>query len=143
MKALCNREGLLAAFGMVGGVVPSRSPKPILQNIKLVADPDEGSIVMATDLEVGVRYRVLGVKVDQPGSAVLPPVTVASFDPKTAHYMTKASLGVAVRVTEPPGLDLATVDEAPLADSSAGRDRSRLRGVAWWVGYVHECRLSG
>jgi DNA polymerase-3 subunit beta len=79
MKALCNREGLLAAFGMVGGVVPSRSPKPILQNIKLVADPDEGSIVMATDLEVGVRYRVLGVKVDQPGSAVLPTSRMGSI----------------------------------------------------------------
>ena len=79
MKALCNREGLLAAFGMVGGVVPSRSPKPILQNIKLVADPDEGSIVMATDLEVGVRYRVLGVKVDQPGSAVLPTARMGSI----------------------------------------------------------------
>ena len=79
MKALCNREGLLAAFGMVGGVVPSRSPKPILQNIKLVADPDEGSIVMATDLEVGVRYRVLGVKVDQAGSAVLPTSRMGSI----------------------------------------------------------------
>ena len=42
MKALCNREGLLAAFGMVSGVVPARSPKPILQNVKLVADADEG-----------------------------------------------------------------------------------------------------
>src|SRR4051794_32598264 len=55
MKALCNREGLLAAFGMVSGVVPARSPKPILQNLKLNADPDEGSILMATDLEVGIR----------------------------------------------------------------------------------------
>lgn len=72
MKALCNRDGLLAAFGMVGGVVPARSPKPILQNVKLVADPDEGSTLMATDLEVGIRYRVLGVKVDQPGAAILP-----------------------------------------------------------------------
>ena len=67
MKALCNREGLLAAFGMVSGVVPARSPKPILQNVKLVADADDGSILMATDLEVGIRHRVLGVKVDQPG----------------------------------------------------------------------------
>ena len=72
MKALCNREGLLAAFGMVGGVVPARSPKPILQNVKLTADADEGSILMATDLEVGIRHRVLGVKVDQPGSVILP-----------------------------------------------------------------------
>ncbi len=72
MKALCNREGLLDAFGMVAGVVPARSPKPILQNVKLVADGDEGSILMATDLEVGIRYRVLGVKVDEPGSVILP-----------------------------------------------------------------------
>ena len=72
MKALCNREGLLAGFGMVSGVVPARSPKPILQNVKLVTDADEGSVLMATDLEVGIRYRVLGVKVDRPGSVILP-----------------------------------------------------------------------
>ena len=64
MKAFCNRKGLLAAFGSVSGVAPARSPKPILQNLKLVADPEEGSTLMATDLEVGIRYRVLGVKVD-------------------------------------------------------------------------------
>src|SRR5205823_5630106 len=79
MKALCNREGLLAAFGMVSGVVPARSPKPILQNLKLVADPDEGSILMATDLEVGIRYRVIGVKVDQPGAAILPTQRMGSI----------------------------------------------------------------
>jgi DNA polymerase III subunit beta len=79
MKSLCDREGLLAAFGMVGGVVPARSPKPILQNVKLVADPDAGSILMATDLEVGIRYRVLGVKVDQPGSVILPTVRMGSI----------------------------------------------------------------
>src|SRR5262249_55234726 len=71
MKALRNREGLLAAFGMVSGVVPARSPKPILQNLKLVADADEGSILMATDLEVGIRHRVTGMKVEQPGAAIL------------------------------------------------------------------------
>lgn len=72
MKALCNRKGLLAAFGAVSGVAPARSPKPILQNLKLVADPEDGSTLMATDLEVGIRYRVLGVKVDQAGSVILP-----------------------------------------------------------------------
>jgi DNA polymerase-3 subunit beta len=79
MKALCNREGLLAAFGMVSGVVPARSPKPILQNLKLVADPDEGSILMATDLEVGIRHRVTGMKVDQPGAVILPTARVGSI----------------------------------------------------------------
>jgi len=79
MKALCNRDNLLAAFGMVSGVAPTRSPKPILQNIKLIADPDEGSVLMATDLEVGIRYRVLGMKVEQPGSAILPTQRMASI----------------------------------------------------------------
>lgn len=72
MKALCKRKELLAAFGMVSGVVPSRSPKPILQNVKLVADPDVGAILMATDLEVGIRHRVLGVNAYEPGSVILP-----------------------------------------------------------------------
>ncbi len=79
MKALCNREGLLAGFGMVSGVVPARSPKPILQNIKLIADADEGSILMGTDLEVGIRYRVLGIKVDRPGAVILPTQRMGSI----------------------------------------------------------------
>jgi len=79
MKVLCDREGLLAAFGMVSGVAPTRSPKPILQNIKLIADADEGSVLMATDLEVGIRHRVLGIKVEQAGSAILPTQRVASI----------------------------------------------------------------
>ena len=79
MKALCNREGLLNAFGMVSGVVPMRSPKPILQNVKLVADAEEGSVLMGTDLEVGIRHRVLGMKVEQPGSVILPTARFGSI----------------------------------------------------------------
>ena len=79
MRALCNREALLTAFGMVGGVVPIRSPKPILQNVKLVADEGDGSVLMGTDLEVGVRHRVLGMKVEQPGSVILPTAEVGSI----------------------------------------------------------------
>jgi DNA polymerase-3 subunit beta len=71
MKTLCNREGLLQGFGLVGPAIPGRSPKPILQNVKLVVDSENGSTLLATDLEVGIRYRVLGVKVDQPGAVIL------------------------------------------------------------------------
>jgi DNA polymerase-3 subunit beta len=79
MRALCNREGLLTAFGLVSGVVPARSPKPILQNVKLIADGDDGSVLMGTDLEVGIRHRVLGVKVEQPGAVILPTAQVGSI----------------------------------------------------------------
>ena len=67
MRAFCNRDGLLSAFAMVSGVVPARSPKPILQNVKLIADEEDGSVLMGTDLEVGIRHRVLGVRVEAAG----------------------------------------------------------------------------
>ena len=53
MRALCNREGLLTAFGLVSGVVPARSPKPILQNVKLIADADDGSVLMGRTWKSG------------------------------------------------------------------------------------------
>jgi DNA polymerase-3 subunit beta len=62
---------LLEAFNMVGSVAPTRSPKPILQNVKLVCGED-GAAILATDLEVGIRYEVDGVKTDEPGSVILP-----------------------------------------------------------------------
>jgi DNA polymerase-3 subunit beta len=71
MKAMINREGMLAAFNAVANVAPTRSPKPILQNVKFVAS-EWGSILMATDLEVGIRQRVLGVNVELAGEVILP-----------------------------------------------------------------------
>ncbi len=72
MKATFDREGLLAAFQIVSTVAPARSPKAILQNVKLAVGKERVE-VMATDLEVvGVRMEVRGVQVDQPGEALLP-----------------------------------------------------------------------
>ena len=74
MKVTCEREPLLAAFQTAAAVVPARSPKPILQNIKLdVSDKSEkGAILSATDLEIGIRIQVPGIQVQTPGSAILP-----------------------------------------------------------------------
>src|SRR5918994_1559800 len=71
MKITCNREKLLNAFQTVAAVAPARSPKPILQNVKLDVAPNTATL-MATDLEVGIRYEVTGIEVDAPGAAVLP-----------------------------------------------------------------------
>jgi DNA polymerase-3 subunit beta len=71
MKITCEREKLLSAFQTAASVAPSRSPKPILQNVKLEVRGDS-AILMATDLETGVRVELAGVQVDAPGSAVLP-----------------------------------------------------------------------
>jgi DNA polymerase III subunit beta len=71
MKATCQRDKLLHAFQMAASVAPARSPKPILQNVKLEVTMD-GAILMGTDLEVGVRVAVQGIAVESPGSVVLP-----------------------------------------------------------------------
>jgi DNA polymerase III subunit beta len=71
MKVTCEREALLAAFQTASAVVPSRSPKPILQNIKLEVS-DSSAILLGTDLEIGIRIQVPGVQSQVSGSAILP-----------------------------------------------------------------------
>jgi DNA polymerase-3 subunit beta len=71
MKIICQREDLLAAFQTAAMVAPTRSPKPILQNVKLEATEQE-VVLMATDLDFSVRVSVPGVQIVKPGSAILP-----------------------------------------------------------------------
>ncbi len=75
MKISCDREQLLQAFQTVATVVPARSPKPILQNVKLEVTADQATL-LATDLEIGIRHQVSGVDVQTPGVVVL---SVARF----------------------------------------------------------------
>ena len=75
MKISCNREQLFHAFQTVATVSPSRSTKPILQNVKLEVT-QQGAELMATDSEIGIRHAVSGVDVQVPGIAVL---SVARF----------------------------------------------------------------
>ena len=71
MKITCNREKLLHAFQTVAAIAPARSPKPMLQNVKLEVSGTAATL-MATDLEVGIRYDVTGIEVDAPGAAAAP-----------------------------------------------------------------------
>src|SRR5260370_4472023 len=71
MKATFQREGLLAAFQLASAAVSSREIKPILRNLKIVV-AEERCTLMATDLEVGIRLEVRGVKSETPGEAIVP-----------------------------------------------------------------------
>jgi len=71
MKLTCDREKMLHTFQTVAAVVPTRSPKPILQNVKFEVSED-GGVLMGTDLEVGIRCRVSGIEVETPGTVILP-----------------------------------------------------------------------
>ncbi len=71
MKITFDREQFLAAFQTAAAVAPRNSPKPILSNVKLEVN-DQGGVLLATDLEVGVRMNVEGIETERPGAAVLP-----------------------------------------------------------------------
>jgi DNA polymerase III subunit beta len=71
MKIVCEREKLLATFQTAALFAPSRSPKEILQNVKLDVDKN-GATFSATDMEVGVRINLEGLDVDAAGSTILP-----------------------------------------------------------------------
>jgi len=61
----------LSACQLASAAVPSRDVKPILKNLKAVAE-DGRCTLMATDLELGIRLEVRGLKVEEPGEAILP-----------------------------------------------------------------------
>src|SRR5476651_805149 len=71
MKIVCHREGLLAACQLASAAVAARDVKPVLRNIKAIVDNDRCTL-MATDLEIGIRLEVRGIKVEEPGEALLP-----------------------------------------------------------------------
>ena len=78
MKIVCHREGLLSACQLASAAVASRDVKPILKNLKAVV-ADDRCTLMATDLELGIRLEVRGIKVEDPGSALLPTSRLVSI----------------------------------------------------------------
>jgi DNA polymerase-3 subunit beta len=99
MKISCNREPLLQAFQTVASVAPARSPKPILQNVKLEVT-DQGVELTATDLEVGIRHTVSGVDIQVPGSVILSVTRFGSIIRESTDeslYLETDSQGITIR----------------------------------------------
>lgn len=71
MKITIQRDSFSQIFQFAAAVAPVRSPKPILQHVKLIADKKQ-TLLLATDLEVGVKLQISDVEVQSPGAAVIP-----------------------------------------------------------------------
>ncbi len=70
MKLKCERAALYEAVQFAGALASTKMAKPILQNVKLVADKKRLE-VMATDLEVSVRVVLENVEVEKPGAVAV------------------------------------------------------------------------
>ena len=71
MKVTCNREKLREGLAIANQVVPSKSTKPVLENVCLVATDDALELI-CTDQEVSLRFRIDDVQVEEPGPVVIP-----------------------------------------------------------------------
>ncbi len=75
MKVICDRTALLDAINVVSAVVPSRTPRPQLMCVKLIAsmDGDVGALTLAaTDADTSIRLSTVQVEVQTPGEALVP-----------------------------------------------------------------------
>ncbi len=70
MKVTCDRAALSDALSACTSIIASRTPKPILQCIRVTAAKDE-LILTAYDQELGLRYRVSEVDTTRPGETLV------------------------------------------------------------------------
>src|SRR5438552_376585 len=71
MKLICNRGALLDALTVTGNAVAPRTPKPVLECVKLTAEGNSLTVA-ATDLEVAIRFTDNQVQIEQAGESLLP-----------------------------------------------------------------------
>lgn len=86
-----------------------------------IAPRVEALAVDAVD-EPPSRTFVYRIKPTEPGEVVLPPVSIASFDPRSGRYMTRASRGAPLQVVAAPVFGAEELDYEPPRPS-------RLRAV--------------
>jgi len=78
MKATFNKEALKDALSLITGVVPARSPKPVLECVKITVD-NYSAEFFATDNEIGMTIEVNQVECECPGTIIIPAAKIASI----------------------------------------------------------------
>jgi len=79
MKVVVKREPLTAALTAAAAIVPQRGARPSLKNALLKGDEAGNLEVQATDMEVGLRYRVKAESIEEPVSVCLPCITLSGL----------------------------------------------------------------
>jgi DNA polymerase-3 subunit beta len=84
------------AFQLLLTVVPGRSPRPVLNNVRIEAS-DKGVDLSGTDSDLGLRYVIPDAAVDEPGVVCIPIAQVAGLLRETADeevtFSTSGNIG--------------------------------------------------
>jgi DNA polymerase-3 subunit beta len=102
MKTKVNRKALEAALSAAKR--HSGRTIPVLENVLIQADPDNGLMISATNLETGIMFLISGAETDKPWATTLPPASmldtlklqdkdevVLTYRPKTEKVELKAT----------------------------------------------------
>ncbi len=92
MKMICDRAALLDALTLVNGVVATRTPKPVLECVKIEAA--NGVLTLSgTDLEAALRVSTTRVDIQAPGDALVPADKLMQI----CRNLTDATLAIEVK----------------------------------------------
>jgi DNA polymerase III subunit beta len=83
MKVIAQTAALQEALNLAGAIVAARTPKPVLQCVKLTA-AQKMLTMQATDLEVGCTFTITAVEVEEEGQALVPAARLAGIVRETS-----------------------------------------------------------
>jgi hypothetical protein len=115
-----------AAWGSVSPPDLSRFQRT---GLGLRIDPQPVEIVS----EPPVRSFVYRIRPTRAGTGVLPPVTVAAFDPRSSRYLTRATQGLPITVVAVSAFDPTSLHYAAL---EGNRNRRLAAAAARWLAGV-------
>lgn len=79
MRFTCSRTRLADILTILTDVIPSRSAKPVLQNIQLSGNDDGTITLSATDLEISISYNFTVENLQEPEIILLPAAIFAGI----------------------------------------------------------------
>ena len=135
MKIHFTPKDFLRLFKLAANAAAARDLKPILQNVKIVADKKVGAILMATDTAIGIRIRV-DVDVTENGMAVLPIKTLRTILESSREHTLTMESGQADRTvsvygaTERHELCIHDPDEFPNVEDFTAESYHEIHGSA-------------
>ena len=138
MKLKCERAALYEAVQLAGALASTKMAKPILQNVKMVAE-NKRLDVMATDLEVGIRFRLENVEIGRTGSAAVSASQSACRSQRARSAPSRASDSAMVR----PMPREAPVTSATLPSSCPIAPRFSRSSPAWKIARSRPDRRAG
>lgn len=71
MKFTCSRVSLAEALSLVSSVIPTRSAKPVLQNVQIRGNSDSTITLSGTDLDIGISYTLEVENLQNPGVSLI------------------------------------------------------------------------